>query len=136
MAFFFPFWIELLNEASKLHHYISNFFLFDFRGLFSHFLHPLSLCIMAIYNSKALKRARMACPVHRVDSAHNTLYRGNLIKGGEYIMVQRFCPVQDNTILIKNVSLSLLICYFSLKSEYTIKCVVLRTGCPISPRRN
>ena len=39
---------------------------------------------IAIYNSKAFKRARTACSVHCVDSAHYTLYRGNLIKGGEY----------------------------------------------------
>ena len=44
----------------------------------------LSLSLIAIYNSKAFKRARTACPVYRVDSAHLTLYRGNLIKGGEY----------------------------------------------------
>ena len=32
---------------------------------------------IAIYNS-------MACPVHRVDSAYFTHYRGNLIKEAEY----------------------------------------------------
>ena len=32
-----------------------------------------SVCIIAIYNSRAFKRARTACSVHRVDSAHYTL---------------------------------------------------------------
>ena len=40
--------------------------------------------VIAIYNSKAFKRACMACPVHLIDSAYYTLYRGNFIKGGEY----------------------------------------------------
>ena len=39
---------------------------------------------IAIYNSKAFKCARTACPVNRVYSVHYTLYRENLIKGGEY----------------------------------------------------
>jgi hypothetical protein len=29
---------------------------------------------IAIYNSKAFKRARTTCPVHRVDSAYYTLH--------------------------------------------------------------
>ena len=90
-----------------------------------------------IYNSKAFKGVRTACPVHHVDSAHYTLYRGNLIKGpGVNMMVHMFCQVLDNTILIKKFSLSLLMSYFTLKSGKTIKHVVPRTGCPISPRRN
>ena len=46
---------------------------------------------IAIYNSKAFKAARTTCSVHRVDSAHYTLYRGNLIKGGKYNGTQVLC---------------------------------------------
>ena len=44
----------------------------------------LLVASIAIYNSKAFKPARTTRSVHCVDSAHYTLYRGNLIKGGEY----------------------------------------------------
>ena len=56
--------------------------------LFIEFVVAMIIFLIAIYNSKAFKPARTTRPVYCVDSAHYTLYRESLIKGGDYIGVQ------------------------------------------------
>ena len=91
---------------------------------------------IAIYISKALKPARTTCPVHCVDSVHYTLYRESLIKGGDYNLCTGYVQFQKTQFYSRNIFLSPHMRYFTHKSEYNIKRVVLRTGCSKSPRRN
>ena len=72
--------------------------------------------IIAIYNSKTFKPARTTRPVHCVDSAHYTLYRGNFIKGGEYNGAQ----VLFNSNFNQEIFPFLPICVISPISQNTI----------------
>ena len=74
---------------------------------------------IAIYNSKAFKPARTTRPVHCVDSAHYTLYRESLIKGGDYNGVQVMSSSREHN-FNQEIFPFLPICVISPISQNTI----------------
>ena len=74
---------------------------------------------IAIYNSKAFKPARTTRPVHCVDSAHYTLYRESLIKGGDYNGVQVMSSSREHN-FNQEIFPFLPICVISTISQNTI----------------